>query len=165
MLFGVGVLCRILHCLICVLFKCKLKQFNYLGWGREGWFFCYRLLAILLFLFEGVSSWCLAKASLFHYRTPAGSSINYTLRKTIEGYIDSFDFITFEKIISNQSIFVSDKTTNMQFTDHWLRYSTMPNETTLFTEKPQAINFVLHNPQVWTIIHCVSPSVRTSVHS
>ena len=57
-----------------------------------------------------------------------------------------FDFITFEKIITNQSIFVSDKTTNMQFrkmqlTGHWLRYSTSPNVTTLFTEKSQAINF------------------------
>ena len=36
-------------------------------------------------------------------------------RKTIEGYLNSFDYITFEKIISKQSIFVSDKTTNMQF--------------------------------------------------
>ena len=37
------------------------------------------------------------------------------LRKTIEGYSNSFDFFTFEKIISTQTIFVSDKTTNMQF--------------------------------------------------
>ena len=38
----------------------------------------------------------------------------YILRKTIEGYYNSFDFITFEEIISHQSIFVSDGTTNMQ---------------------------------------------------
>ena len=37
-------------------------------------------------------------------------------RKTIEGYTNYFDFIiTFEKMISNQSIFVSDRTSNMQF--------------------------------------------------
>ena len=39
------------------------------------------------------------------------------LRKTIEGYQNNFDFVTFEKIISNQSIFVSDRTTNMQISE------------------------------------------------
>ena len=64
-----------------------------------------------------------------------------SLRKTIEGYLNYFDFITFEKIISNQSIFVSDRTQqNAIFkSTHWLRYSTTPNETNLFTEKSQAI--------------------------
>ena len=57
MLFCVGVLCNILYCLVCgLLFKYMIKQINYLGWGRESWVFCYRLLVILLFLFEGVSS-------------------------------------------------------------------------------------------------------------
>ena len=38
------------------------------------------------------------------------------LRKTIEGFFFFFfNFITFEKMISNQSIFVSDRRTNMQF--------------------------------------------------
>ena len=37
------------------------------------------------------------------------------LRKTIEGYQISFANITFEKNIFKQSIFVSDRTTNMQF--------------------------------------------------
>ena len=36
-------------------------------------------------------------------------------RKTIEGYQNSFDYITFEKIISKKSIFVFDRTTNLQF--------------------------------------------------
>ena len=27
-------------------FKCQLKQINVLNWGRECWFFCYRLLVI-----------------------------------------------------------------------------------------------------------------------
>ena len=36
------------------------------------------------------------------------------LRKTIEGYLSSFYFITFEKTFSNKSMFVSDRTTNMQ---------------------------------------------------
>ena len=52
--------------------------------------------------------------------------------------------------ISNQSIFESDITTNMQFSKvqnaiyfkgHWLRYSTTPSVTTLFSEKSQAMNF------------------------
>ena len=61
-----------------------------------------------------------------------------------------FDFIKFEEIISDQRIFVSDRTTNMQF-------STMQNAmygalvtiqlhakcNTLLTEKSQAIKFFL----------------------
>ena len=39
------------------------------------------------------------------------------LRKTIEGYLNYFDYITFEKIFSKQSIFVSDRTNNMQFSN------------------------------------------------
>ena len=52
-----------------LLLKCK-TQINYLIFGRESWFFCYRLLAICLFLFEGVfsSSGCLGKAALFEPR-------------------------------------------------------------------------------------------------
>ena len=38
----------------------------------------------------------------------------HILNKTIEGHKNSFDYITFEKIISKQIIFVSDRTTNMQ---------------------------------------------------
>ena len=37
------------------------------------------------------------------------------LRKTIEGYQNSFDYITVQKIIYIQGIFVSDRTINMQF--------------------------------------------------
>ena len=37
------------------------------------------------------------------------------LRKTIEGYKKYFDYITVENIISIQGIFVSDRTTTMQF--------------------------------------------------
>ena len=56
--------------------------------------------------------------------------------------------IWFEKIISKQSNFVSDRSTNMQlnkikkkkFTGHWLRYSTTPNVPTLFIQSSQAIN-------------------------
>ena len=40
--------------------------------------------------------------------------LKYT-QKTIEGYSNSFDSITFEKIISIQGVFVYDKTRNMQF--------------------------------------------------
>ena len=37
MLFGVGVKCT-LYCLVCcLLLKCKHKQINYIGWGRESW--------------------------------------------------------------------------------------------------------------------------------
>ena len=37
------------------------------------------------------------------------------LRKAIEGYLKSYDNIIFDKIGFKQSIFVSDRTTNMQF--------------------------------------------------
>ena len=37
------------------------------------------------------------------------------LRKTIEGYQNSFDYLTVEKIIYIQGIFVSDRTINIQF--------------------------------------------------
>ena len=55
--------------------------------------------------------------------------------------------ITFEKIISKQSICISDRTTNMQFsktklTRHWLRHSTAPNVPALFTQSSQAKNLV-----------------------
>ena len=39
----------------------------------------------------------------------------YTLRKTIEGYQNYFDYITVAKIISIEGIFVSDRTTNLQY--------------------------------------------------
>ena len=45
MLFGVSILYYIVCCL---LFKCKLQQINYLSLGGESWFYCYRLLVILL---------------------------------------------------------------------------------------------------------------------
>ena len=37
------------------------------------------------------------------------------LRKTIEGYLNSFDNIIFDEIIFKQSIFVSNRTNNMHF--------------------------------------------------
>ena len=40
----------------------------------------------------------------------------YILRKTIEGYSSSFDFITFANIIFKQIIFVIDRIITMQFT-------------------------------------------------
>ena len=46
---------------------------------------------------------------------PGATSAQYILRKTIEGYQNSFYYITYEKLISKQSNFVSDRTTNMQF--------------------------------------------------
>ena len=55
-------------------FECKIdQQINYLGWGRESWFSCHRLLVILLFLVEGVSSSseCLGNAALFHCGSPS----------------------------------------------------------------------------------------------
>ena len=70
------------------------------------------------------------------------------LRKAIEGYKNYFDFITFEKIISNQNVCVYYRATTMQFTEkckmqftgHRLLYSTTSNVATLFTEKSEAIN-------------------------
>ena len=74
----------------------------------------------------------------------------YTLRKIIEGYLISFDFITFAKVISKESIFVFDRllpicdsvNSKMKFTGHWLQYSTMPNVATLIIKSLQAIKFV-----------------------
>ena len=40
----------------------------------------------------------------------------YILRKTIEGYLNSFDIITFGNIIFKQIIFVIDRIITMQFT-------------------------------------------------
>ena len=55
--------------------------------------------------------------------------------------------LIFEKIISKQSIYLSDKTTNMQiskmqneFTGHWLWYSTTPKVTIHLTEISQLIS-------------------------
>ena len=49
-------------------------------------------------------------------------------------------------MISNKSIFVSDRTTNLQFrkikmnfSGYWLQYGTTPNVTNLFAAKSQAI--------------------------
>ena len=75
---------------------------------------------------------------------------NSLVYKTNERYQNAFNYITFQKIISKQSIFVSDRNTNMQFRKnekkkkikgHWLPYSTTPNVTTLLTESSQAIHF------------------------
>ena len=41
--------------------------------------------------------------------------LQYLLGKTIEGYCNSFDYITFEKINYKLSIFVIDGTTDLQF--------------------------------------------------
>ena len=43
-----------------------------------------------------------------------GRCMKYT-QKTIEGYLNSFDNMIFDKIIFKQSIFVSDRTNNIQF--------------------------------------------------
>ena len=59
--------------------------------------------------------------------------------KDIKNY---FDFIIFEKIISKQSNFVSDRTTNMQFSimqNEIYGCSTTPNVATFLTESSQAI--------------------------
>ena len=53
-------------------------------------------------------------ADLVILRHEIYSTGTYILRKTIEGYKTSFDYITFEKIIPKQSIFASDRNTNMQ---------------------------------------------------
>ena len=64
----------------------------------------------------------------------------------MEGYQNSFDFILFEKIIYKQSTFIlieipkgNSAKYKMKFMGHWLRYSTTPNVTTLYTESSQAI--------------------------
>ena len=41
----------------------------------------------------------------------------HILRKIVEEYQNSFDYITFEKIISKQSTFVFDRTTNLLFSN------------------------------------------------
>ena len=72
------------------------------------------------------------------------------LRKIIKGYENSFDFTTFEKMISTkvflylieQPICNSAKC-KMKFTGHLLRYSTAPLVTTLFTESSQEYIFVV----------------------
>ena len=78
-------------------------------------------------------------------------------RKTIEGYY-KFYYITFEKISSKQSMFVLDRTTNLQvkFTGHWLRYSTCttPNVSTLFIESSQAIKIAFFCCKLVLIIAC-----------
>ena len=71
----------------CVLISCKFittvsflnKQINDLGWGRESWVFCYRLLVILLFLFEGVSSsfGCFGNAAFILLWHSLGLPYNY----------------------------------------------------------------------------------------
>ena len=72
------------------------------------------------------------------------------LRKTIEGYLNSFDNITFGKIFLNKvfSYQIELPICNLaqckiKFTGHWLRYSTTPNEQTLFTQSSQAKNLAL----------------------
>ena len=57
------------------------------------------------------------------------------LRKTIEGYLNSFDYITVEKIISIQGIFVSDRTINMQFS--MMQNTINGSVPTLFTQSSQ----------------------------
>ena len=78
--------------------------------------------------------------------SPAFKLISYNiLRKKIEGYQNSFDYKTVEKIISIQDIFVSDRTTNMQFNrmqnkiyESLVTIQSTPNEPTLFTKSSQA---------------------------
>ena len=41
---------------------------------------------------------------------------SYILRKTMEGYLNYFDHITFRNIFCKQSKFVSDRTIALQFT-------------------------------------------------
>ena len=61
-----------------LLFSIKLRM-NYLGWGRESCFFCYRFLLVLLFLFEGVSSssGCLVYAALIYFWHSLSLQYNY----------------------------------------------------------------------------------------
>ena len=71
----------------------------------------------------------------------------YILRKTIEGYLSSFDNIIFDNTILNKafSYLIELPICNLakckiKFTGHWLRYSTTPNVLTLFTQSSQAKN-------------------------
>ena len=69
----------------------------------------------------------------------------YLYSEIIEGCQKSFYYITFEKIRSKQSYFVSDRTTNknkMELRGHWLRYSNTPNAPNLFTQSSQAMHLV-----------------------
>ena len=67
MLFGVGVLCRVLY-----VYYLNVIHVAYLGWGRHSYFFCYRLFVMLLFLIKVVSSSsvCLEKVASFYFGTP-----------------------------------------------------------------------------------------------
>ena len=57
--------------LFCWFFICKLLWINYLGWERESYVVCYRILLIIWFLFGDVSSssGCLGWAALFYCGT------------------------------------------------------------------------------------------------
>ena len=61
-----------------ILLFSKLR-INFLGWGRESCFFCCRLLIILLFQFEGVSSssWCLVYVALIYFWHSLSLQYNY----------------------------------------------------------------------------------------
>ena len=50
LIIGVGVSCHVLYYIVSYLYvRCS-------SWGRESYFFCYRLLLIMCFLLRGVSS-------------------------------------------------------------------------------------------------------------
>ena len=69
------------------------------------------------------------------------------LRQTIKGYSNSFDFTTFEKIISKQNSFVLDRNNNLKLSKIQneiyrplvTRCSNTPNVATLFTKRLQEI--------------------------
>ena len=75
----------------------------------------------------------------------------YSQKQLIEGYQNSFVFITFGNIIFKQSIFVNDRTITvcnspkykLNFKGHWLGYSTTPNVPSLSTQSSQAKNVAL----------------------
>ena len=71
--------------------------------------------------------------------------MEYILRKTIEGYLISFDYITFEKYFLYKVFsylielpICNSAKRKIKFTGHWLRYITTPNVPTLFTQSSQA---------------------------
>ena len=73
------------------------------------------------------------------------SFLIHTLRKTIEGYLSSFDSIIFDNTFLNKvfSYLIDIPICNLakckiKFTGHWLQYSTTPNVPTLFTQSSQA---------------------------
>ena len=81
--------------------------------------------------------------------TATGEATVLYSEKQLKDIKNSFDYITVEKILSRQGIFVSDRTTNMhsaeckiKFTGHWLRCSTTPNVPTLFIQSSQAKKLV-----------------------